>query len=195
MKTIICLLFVCICLWSFPEQASAQLKAYLEPQEPVVGQDFYLVFQVIGEIEDEPFISFDPGAIKVLSKDTRIPPDYNNRLKEYIYTLRTEKAGMLFIRNVVIEQGGQKKRFDDIYVNILREKKRPPQVFILAIPTKKVLYKGEGFNIDFFSITTGSSLVVKSNSFQNLKISAKESLLILGLKKVLNTREKFINDC
>lgn len=146
-----------------PSVASA-LEANVEvsPDSPVVGENFNVKFKIkLQNSDDEPNVSFDPGSAEVLGKEniglsiqTMIINGKLSTVKEMVvvYQMISNRTGKIRIGDIKIENNGGVTKIPDIQINVIDAEKREKHgdVFVVAIPSKKQVYTGEGFNVDYF---------------------------------------------
>jgi len=157
MKKIIFTLITLLCFNTF---SSDKVKVLVQPSSPVVNEPFDLIFKIKLSGNEEPYISFDPGKGQVTGRSNRgvsvkttiINGKFTTtREVTYVYNIVAERSGSLLIRNVEVDFGnGKKEKLRTIRINVLREVKRPKNIFILAVPSKTDVFVGEGFDVNYF---------------------------------------------
>ncbi len=134
----------------------------VSPVQPVVGENFNLKFRVnLTNANDEPNISFDPGTAEVLGKEstglsiqTVVINGKFTTIKEMVvvYEMISSRPGKVKISDIKVEGKNGSIKIPDVIINIVEQEKvdRQGDVFVLAISSKKRVYIGEGFNVDYY---------------------------------------------
>ncbi|OUR93051.1 hypothetical protein A9Q84_21340 [Halobacteriovorax marinus] len=154
------ILFALLLLSCFNTFSSDKVKVLIQPSRPIVNEPFDLIFKIKLTGNEEPYISFDPGNAQVTGRSNRgvsvkttIINGKFTTTKEvtYVYNIISERSGRLLIKNVEVDFGnGKKEKIKNLKINVLREAKRPKDIFILAIPSKTDVFVGEGFDVNYY---------------------------------------------
>ncbi|WP_372651928.1 BatD family protein [Halobacteriovorax sp.] len=157
MKKIISVLLLLI---SFTCFSSEKVSVTIQPNSPVVNEPFDLIFKIKLSGDEEPYISFDPGGASVTGRSNRgvslkttiINGKYTTTKEvTYVYSLLATRMGSLYIRNIKVDFGsGVNEKLKDLRLNVLREPKKPKDIFVMAIPSKSKVYVGEGFDVNYY---------------------------------------------
>jgi len=138
---------------------SADIRVEISTQKPAVGESFYLDFIISADSENEPYISFSSGGAEVLGKryhgqsisSTIINGRISVRRERTIrYELVANRPGKLRLTNIKIDLGGVVQKVNNVNLLVLSKPVESPKIFVLAIPTKKTVYLGEGFNVHYY---------------------------------------------
>lgn len=157
MKKILITFLILLC---FNALSSDKVKVLVQPSNPVVNEPFDLIFKIKLDSSEEPYISFDPGKAQVTGRSNRgvsvkttiINGKFTTtREVTYVYNLVAERSGSLLIRNAEVDFGnGKKEKLKTLRINILREVKKPKDIFVLAVPSKTDVFVGEGFDVNYY---------------------------------------------
>ncbi len=152
-------IIILLCLvFSFVASAT-DVKIDVEPREPLINETFQVVFTVESTSSEEPYISFDPGRAEVLGRKklgTSVHTQIINgristkRVSKYSYEMTTEKAGRFTLKNIKAEIDGQEYKLRSYAIRVLKKRKTPKKVFVLAEPSKESVFVGEGFDINYY---------------------------------------------
>ncbi len=156
MKTLIVgiLLLYSTLLW-----ADNTVDVKIDPQNPIAGENFTLLFEINTNFEGKPYISFDPGGLNVLGREERgvaISTTIVNgkfstkRTIKYAYELVSPRAGRFNIRNIEVELGNKKIKAKGISIQVNKEAPRARNVFVLADVSKTDVYLGEGIDVRYY---------------------------------------------
>ncbi len=147
-----------LCLPSLAYSSDA-LTVVVDPQTPVKGEPFNLVFKIKFSGDDEPFISFDPGRANVLGKSnqgvsiqTTLINGKFSTTKEvtYVYELQADRAGSFQIRNINVEVGKETFKHDNVNIKVLSQQRQAKEIFMMAIPSKTTVFAGEGIDVTYY---------------------------------------------
>ncbi|MBK23733.1 MAG: hypothetical protein CME70_06975 [Halobacteriovorax sp.] len=134
----------------------------VNPNRPIVGETFQLVFKIKTSDSDEPYISFDRGTADVIGKSDRgvsinttiINGKFSTtRTLTHVYELVASRPGPLRISNIKVEIGGKEYKVKSKTINILREAVRAKDFFLQAEPSKTEVYVGEGIDVRYYLYT------------------------------------------
>lgn len=134
----------------------------VNPNRPVVGETFQLVFRIKTSDSEEPYISFDRGTADVIGKSDRgvsinttiINGKFSTtRTLTHVYEMVASRSGPLRISNIKIEIGGKGYKVRSKTISILREAVRAKDFFLQAEPSKTEVYLGEGVDIRYYLYT------------------------------------------
>ncbi len=134
----------------------------VNPNRPIVGETFQLVFKIKTSDSDEPYISFDRGTADVIGKSDRgvsinttiINGKFSTtRTLTHVYELVASRPGPLRISNIKVEIGGKEHKVKSKTINILREAVRAKDFFLQAEPSKTEAYLGEGIDVRYYLYT------------------------------------------
>ncbi len=145
---------------SFACFSSEKVSVTIQPNSPIVNEPFELIFKIKLSADEEPYISFDPGGASVTGRSNRgvslrttiINGKYTTSKEvTYVYNLLATRSGSLYIKNIKVDFGaGISEKIKDLRINVLREPKRPKDIFVMAIPSKDKVYVGEGFDVNYY---------------------------------------------
>ena len=136
------------------------LKITVEPPNPVINESFIVLFEIESLEKGDAKVLFNPSRAKILSKkhgNVSVNATVINgkvsvkRVVSHIYTLETERPGLLVLKDIRVELGKKILKHKNIRINIERGKKTiGKDMFLLAIPSKTSVYLGEGFNVGYY---------------------------------------------
>lgn len=134
----------------------------VNPNRPVVGETFQLVFKIKTSDSEEPYISFDRGTADVIGKSDRgvsinttiINGKFSTtRTLTHVYEMVASRPGPLRISNIKVEIGGKEFKVRAKTVRVLREAVRAKEFFLQAEPSKTEVYIGEGIDVRYYLYT------------------------------------------
>lgn len=135
------------------------LEIRFRPERPLVNESFEMEVIVPLETNDEPYISFDPGELVVegrrkggVSFSTQLINGQFSSKKTitFIYELRAVRSGTFYLRDFKVAVGNKTFKENNVRIVALKEAEKPKDYFLEAIPSKEKVYKGEGFNVDYY---------------------------------------------
>ncbi|MBT3583313.1 MAG: hypothetical protein HN509_00285 [Halobacteriovoraceae bacterium] len=154
LKIVLLLLFLMpFSLWA------ENLKVRLEPANPIMNETFNLIFRIETESDGQPYISFDPGGIKVIGREqrgvSRRVTIINGKMTSsreitYVYELISERSGTQTIKDISVEVGGTTLKAANKRINIYAKAKQAKNIFLLAEVSKKKVYIGEGIDLRYY---------------------------------------------
>lgn len=156
----------------------------INPEHPLAGENFNLIFNIKSNSNtsnENPTISFDPDEAEVLGREntglstatTMINGKFTTSKEVVVvYDLMVNRPKKLNITDIKIESGGQTIRLKDFQVNVVSEEKRErnQDVFLMAVASKKKVYLGEGFNVDYYlyyRVPVGSQEIIEFPKLNN----------------------------
>lgn len=135
------------------------LTVRVEPKEPLVNENFKVVFEVNTEEGTDPIINFDPLGVEVVSKtDTgiRTKTTYINgklsteRTISVAYEMLAPRAGSAYLRNIKVDLNGKELTHKTIRLNILSKPRRSRDVFAKAEVDKTEAFIGESMLVRYY---------------------------------------------
>ena len=159
MKRTLCGLFLLLVFFN-PAHAE-KLKITVEPPSPNVNESFDLVFEIESADKSDAKIFFDPSRAKILSsKYGKVSVNATvingkvsvNRIMTHVYSLETDRPGLLIIKDVKAQLGKKTLNHSNIRINIGRGSgtRASKDIFLLTLPSKTSVYLGEGFNVNYY---------------------------------------------
>lgn len=155
------ILLIFITLWSIQSLAN-NLTIEVNPVQPVVGEQFSLLFNIETTERDEPYISFNPGTARVVGRNSEgqsvMTSIVNGKISikktiSFRYSLVAEKSGNLRISDIVVDLAGTKLTHKDLRLTVLKEAPETPDIFVLAVPSKTDVFVGEGVDVNYYLYT------------------------------------------
>lgn len=155
------MLFI-LSLMLVPELFANVVTMEVNPNRPIVGETFQLVFRIKTTDSEEPYISFDRGTADVIGKSDRgvsinttiINGKFSTtRTLTHVYELVATRPGPLRISNIKIEIGGKEYKVRSKTITILREAVRAKDFFLQAEPSKTEVFVGEGIDVRYYLYT------------------------------------------
>lgn len=142
-----------------------EVDVVIEPNEPILGESFFVTFKMKSSGEEEPYISFTPYGASVLGKrsqglsiSTIVVNGKFSTTKEQavVYELQAERQGQVYLRNIKVEVNGKTISVKEVRVNVLNERKKMPEAFIETEASKTKVYLGEGIDVNYYLYFKGS---------------------------------------
>lgn len=173
MKSIIILFSLLFSLISIADELTIEVN----PSQPVVGENFSLLFNIETIERDEPYISFNPGTARVVGRSNEgyssMTSIINGKISikktvSYRYVLVAERSGQVRISDIVVDINGTKLNHKDIKLNVLREAPETPDLFVLAVPSKKEAYVGEGVDVYYYLYARANILASQIKEYPKL---------------------------
>lgn len=140
----------------------------VDPQRPVVGEEFELIFNVTTTTNtDEPYISFNAGEAEVKgrrlvgkqSNASVINGNFSTSSKyKYAYTLVSPKAGGLTIYDIKVDIDGKTITVPNRTILVASENVAPKDFFLVAEVSKTEAYLGEGLNVNYYLYSRSQNL-------------------------------------
>ena len=152
-------LLIWLVLFSSIVFAENSVQVKIDPTNPIVGENFNLVFEIVTNSKEKPYISFDPGGLDVLGREERgvtisttiINGKFSTkRTVKYVYELVSSRAGGFRIRDIEVEVGGEKIKANSISVKVLKEAPKARSIFLKADVSKTDAYIGEGIDVRYY---------------------------------------------
>lgn len=146
------------CLSIFAINAD-EISAEFNPKNPLVGEPFTMDVKVRSLANNRPYVSFDPYDVEVLGRtDTgvSIKSSYVNgkfaTVKEFVYRyeLVANKEGMIRINNLKADIDGKVIRGRSYKLNILKEERRAPAIFLKSHVSKETPFINELVNLEIY---------------------------------------------
>jgi hypothetical protein len=153
MKLWLTILVVTLKLYSF------EVKTSFNPESPVKGEPFQVIFEVQSEKGGEPLISFDPLGVEVLGKDnlgsstrtTYINGKLSTSRKTTVaYKLLASRNGTIYLRNIKVSLGAEEKKLKTLSKIVLLEPARPRRIFALAEVEKNEAFVNESIMVRYY---------------------------------------------
>ncbi len=135
------------------------IEIIVDPEMPVKGSSFNLHFKITTDDRSTPFINFNPQGAEVMGKvdggvsifTTLINGKFKTkRTLNYTYELMPKKSGNVIIKNITIDIGIKKTTLPNKIIKVLSQKSKPKDIFLLAIPSKKDAFVGEGIDVNYY---------------------------------------------
>ncbi|MDH4469085.1 MAG: BatD family protein [Bacteriovoracaceae bacterium] len=143
----------------FSSQVFAQVALEFSTERPVAGEGFSVSFKIQTDGSEEPQIEFTPEGIEVQDKSfdgVSTQTTYiNGKLsttRELIitYNMVAQKAGRIALKNIKVKVGEKSYEHPDKSFQSLSTPQQLPDVLLLAVPSKKSAYRGEGIYVRYF---------------------------------------------
>ncbi|RLA64971.1 MAG: hypothetical protein DRQ88_10000 [Epsilonproteobacteria bacterium] len=131
----------------------------LDPKVPVAGEQFDIIFKIKLKGSVKPRVSFSPGRLKVLGQrsggmsiNTSIINGRFTTIREmtYIFTLSAPEVGTYPINDVALVWSGGRKALASMEIKILKQRAQARNYFLIAIPSKTVVYFNEGIDVNYY---------------------------------------------
>lgn len=138
---------------------AATLDIRVEPKEPVMNENFRVIFEITTEKGTDPVISFDPLNVEVVSRGEtgiRTRTTYINgvlkteRSLTVVYEMSSKRYGSAFLRNIRAEINGETVTHKTYRINILQAPKAPRDVLVRAEVDKKEVFVGESILVRYY---------------------------------------------
>ncbi|MEX1098965.1 MAG: BatD family protein, partial [Bacteriovoracaceae bacterium] len=147
MKTLL-LLFT---FWSVSLFADS-VRVEVRPKEPLVNENFRVLFEITTDEGTDPIIHFDPLGLDVVSKNEtgiRTRTTYINgrlateRSLTVVYEMVATRPGSAFLRNINVELNGKKLTHETLRIGILRVPREARNIMVRAHVDKEEVFVGE----------------------------------------------------
>ena len=136
-----------------------QVQLEYSTERPVVGESFEVTFKIQTDSSEEPQIEFTPDGIEVQEKNFNGVSTQTTYINGKLSTTRelmisyqmvAQKAGTISLKEIKVKVGNQ--MFTPASKNLLAvaEKQKLADVLLLAVPTKRNVYRGEGIYVRYF---------------------------------------------
>lgn len=171
MKRVISIIFLFFLFNSW-----GQLKIDINPLNPVKEESFNVIFEIITELDEEPFVSFDPVGVEVLGrrKEVSLSTSIINgkfsstkRIK-LVYEMISEKVGTARLTNIKVDIGSQSLTHKPVRIKILGKKKTPRNIFLKAEVSKTEAYIGEGIDVKYYLYSRAPIVQTEFKTFPKL---------------------------
>lgn len=188
-------LFIFIIAFIIPIASAMALDVEVEvrPVNPIVDEAFDVNFVVELDTREDPMIRFNPGTAEVVGKSNRGESINATLINGQVTTVRkvtiayqlvSKKVGYLYLRDISVEAGGEKKELKNIRLNVLKEAQEPKSMFLRAETPKSEYYVGEGIDLKYY-IYYRSNIVA-----QEIKEFPKLNGFIKRFHKEVNNTER-----
>jgi len=146
-------------LFSMTSAIGGEIKISVQPESPVMGESFNIVFKVITEDGTDPIVSFEPQGIEVLGKqETGISTKttyINGKLTversiTIVYEVVAQKSGTKYLRRIVAEVNGKKIKHRTYPVRVLSQAKKAAKILAVAIVDKESAFVGESILVRYY---------------------------------------------
>ena len=153
-KVLLIILFISTLVFS---KEGITLK--IDPAEPVVGDNFSVIFKVSTADGNTPAITFDPKGLDIINKSDRgmsTRSTYINgkftseRSFTVVYDVVANKEGYAFLRNIRADVGTKVLKHSTKSITILKEARKNKSIFVLAVPDKEEAYVGESIVVQYY---------------------------------------------
>jgi hypothetical protein len=131
----------------------------IEPDEPVLGQPFVANFVIEYSEDVEPEISFDVNGLELIGRgnastsmrSTYINGRFSSSRRVIVpYNLMPIREGLVSLRDVEVKLGDKSKKLGSKSFNVLKEARRPQDLFVVADVSKKEVYVGESILLRYY---------------------------------------------
>jgi hypothetical protein len=134
------------------------LRIEVRPSKPVFNETFSVRVILKTSSSEEPYVSFDPIGLEVLSRNTEVSVQTvfsQGKIKTlreitYSYDVISERPRTAYLKNIIVEQGGEEFKHKDIRIDVLREKRQSKTLFLQAEVSKTDVFKGEGVDVHYY---------------------------------------------
>lgn len=135
------------------------LDIRIEPKEPLVNENFKVVFEINTEEGTDPVVNFDPLNLDVISRSetgVRTRTTYINgkltteRSLTVVYEVAAKRPGSAFLRKINVELNGKKLRHKTVRINILKTPKKARDILVRAEVDKEEAFVGESVLVRYY---------------------------------------------
>ena len=135
------------------------IEVSLSEHEPVIGESFYLNVKIRSKDSTDPNISFDPGGLDVIGRNSQgvtFKTTYiNGRLEtsreiSYKYELVAPSSKSFTIRKIQAVLNGETLKHKNVRVKVVKEARQKSPFFVRAESSKTEIYKGEGILVNYY---------------------------------------------
>lgn len=151
--------YVALTLFWCASLLADSLEVTVEPREPVVNENFKVVFEVTTEQGTDPIVNFDPLNVEVISRSEtgiRTRTTYiNGRLSTersltIVYEMVATRGGSAFLRNINVDLNGSRIEHRTVRINILKTPKRARDILVRAEVDKDEAFVGESILVRYY---------------------------------------------
>ncbi len=146
-------------LFSITQAFAGNIEIIPDSRNVIVGEIFGITIKVETKTGDEPKITMEGRGIDILEKEnqgvssttTYINGNLSTK-REYIirYQLRANKTGRVSLINISADAGGESLKHSSIFFSSTNEPQHNRNIFVMAEPSKNVIYKGEGIMLRYY---------------------------------------------
>lgn len=129
------------------------------PKEPILGENFNVVFKVKTSSSNTPDIQFEPKGVQVLEKNfigrsTRTTFFNGKLLSEttlnFQYEMTPEKTGNVYLKKIKVIVDGKEITKPDLRIRILKKPKIQAPIMLTAEPSKERVFLGESVIVNYY---------------------------------------------
>jgi len=152
-------IYAILCLIVSLNLFAQEVKILLDPKVPVAGEQFDMIFKIKLSGSGKPRVQFSPGRLRLIGKrsggmsiNTSIVNGRFTTIREtsYIFTLIAPKAGTYPINDAALVWTGGRKALAGMTIEVLKERGRARNYFLIAIPSKTEVYFNEGIDVNYY---------------------------------------------
>lgn len=159
---------------------------------PLVDEPFLILFSIPYKGDQTPdYPEFLPQGLEVRQRSeaaNTVSLSRGQMIKRtvYSYEVVSSQKGTVWLRDISVRVDGKVKKLPSKSIQIVAERPRPKDIFVVAEVDKDKIYVGEGFNIDYYVYANRTKAVIddgrrsKDPTFSNI---------IKRLKAITATRE------
>lgn len=135
------------------------LEVRVDPKEPLVNENYRVIFEIKTEEGTDPIINFSPLNAEVVAKGetgVRTRTTYVNgrlsteRTLTVAYELVSNRARSAYLRNINVDLNGKTLKHSTVRINILKTPKRARDVIVRAEVDKEEAFVGESILVRYY---------------------------------------------
>ncbi|MBT7608515.1 MAG: hypothetical protein HN576_02085 [Bacteriovoracaceae bacterium] len=139
--------------------ANGDVSVIIDPQIPIVGESFNVIFTIESSSSSDPYISFEPGDISVQGKQnlgvsistTLINGRFSTKRTMRVgYEMIVERSGIYTIRDIKVDINGNIVEVKNVRFKALKTPPRPKNIFVRAEVSKESAYLGEAIDVKYY---------------------------------------------
>ena len=143
------------------------VEVEFSPRQIIKNEQFNIIFKINTQSSEQPYISFDSGPLEILGRQnqgvsiqtTMINGKFSTkRTLTFAYQAIAERAGRVYLRNINVTIGGKTIKVPTKNIEILSAARKPKNIFLLPVVSKKEVYVGEGLDVDFYLYFRGGQM-------------------------------------
>lgn len=138
---------------------AGEISIKVEPLRPVYKESYEVQMTVELQGDEEPSISFTPINMEILNRreaGTQTRASFINgkasitKSITYVYEVVSNRFGTAFMKDIIVESGGQKFTHPTVRVTILQQPQEAKSIFVRAEPDKDTAFVGESILVRYY---------------------------------------------
>ena len=133
-------------------------KIQVDPSRPFVEESFKVFVHIYSETREEPSVSFDPGGLNILSRNTTTSTTtiyrggkFTTKIQyTFSYDMSAPTAKDYRLTNITIALGDQKKRLPNKLIKVFSGPEKLKNYFLETSASKETIFLGEGIDVEYY---------------------------------------------